>query len=140
MHQELVLGIADYPVLSAAVSLSWVTVVDPTGIEELVAFAKYRQELAGSSSRHNGEAAVLALVVVNGGIALIDERVATFAGRRDGLAVRGSVWLVVEGYRRAKITRTQAEGLIDDLAQTGMRLPMDGAGLFAWAYKEGFLP
>lgn len=138
--QELMDGMAEYTGLAAAIGLTWMTVVDPTDLAELVAFTGYQREFGGKTNRHHGEAAVLALVKVNGGIALIDEQVATLAGRRNGLTVQGSLWLIIEGCRSGCLERPIAERLVDDLAATDMWLPCDGAGLYPWAYRNGLLP
>jgi predicted nucleic acid-binding protein len=131
---------ADYPELAAAISLPWIEVFELEEITEIVAFTRYHREFAGSENRDFGESAVLAWVEVHGGVALIDERVATEAGRRDGLTVQGSLWLIVEGHRTNSISREIAEQIVDDLQATSMRLPTSGIDLFAWAYKEGLLP
>ncbi len=110
-----------------------------TEIEE-IAFARYKTELAGGPDRNNGEAGVLARVKVHGGIAVIDESAATRIALREGLEVHGTLWLVVNAQRENLITRPEAESIVDQLAATDMRLPTDGAGLFAWAYNEGLLP
>ena len=88
-----------------------------------------------------GESAVLAWVSVNGGIAIIDESAATSIGERDGLAIRGSLWLIIHGFKEGKLDRSVAEGIVDDLIDSGMWLPVEsGTALFAWAYEEGLLP
>jgi hypothetical protein len=41
----------------------------------------------------------------------------------------------------AVLDRATAEGIVDDLINNGMWLPVaNGAALFAWAYGEGLLP
>jgi predicted nucleic acid-binding protein len=110
-------------------------------IEELVAFAKYKGQLGGGPEKNNGEAGVLAWVSVHGGIAVIDERAATEIGDAAGISVQGSLWLVIRGFKSKILDRATAEGIVDDLIGTGMRLPVtDGASLFAHAYEVGLLP
>jgi hypothetical protein len=54
---------------------------------------------------------------------------------------RDRLWLVIRGYKDKVLDRATAEGIVDDLINTGMWLPVaDGAALFAWAYGEGLLP
>jgi hypothetical protein len=53
-------------------------------LKELAAFASYKGKLGGGPGRNNGEAAVLAWVSINGGIAIIDEEVGRNIGMRDG--------------------------------------------------------
>jgi hypothetical protein len=48
--------------------------------------------------------------------------------------------LILEGIHKGVLARHMAEGLIDALRATEMRLPTDGAGFIAWAYSQGLLP
>jgi hypothetical protein len=84
---ELIQGITDYPSLGSAVSDGWLKPVELEELPELAAFARYKGELGGGPERNNGEAAVLAWVTVNGGIAIIDEIVARVIGARERLQV-----------------------------------------------------
>jgi predicted nucleic acid-binding protein len=136
--RELLAGVSEHPALAKAVNLSWVEVVELVEIEEVIAFARYKAEFGGGAERNNGEAAVLAWVFVHGGVAIVDERPATRAAK--GLQIHGTLWLVTNGVREGKLSREAAEAMVDDLGATGMKLPVDGAGFFAWAYTEGLLP
>lgn len=138
--RELAGAIPDHPALARAIDLHWVETVELDGLAEIMAFAKYKTEFGGGTERNNGEAAVLAYAAVHGGIAIVDERAATRAARRDGIDVHGTLWLITNAVRTGKLNQSMAERLVDDLAASGMRLPVDGAGLFAWAYAEGLLP
>lgn len=140
VRAELVKGVTDYPLLGAVSADSWLQQVE-LELKELAAFASYKGELGGGPEKNNGEAAVLAWVGVNGGIAIIDEEVGRNIGLRDGMQVHGSLWLVIRGLRNSVLDRATAEGIVDDLISTGMRLPVTtGADLFAWAYSTGLLP
>ncbi len=91
--------------------------------------------------RHNGEAAVLAWVSVNGGVAIVDEATARAIGDRERLQVHGSLWLLIRSFKTRVHDRATIEAIVDDLIGTGMRLPVDsGAALFSWAYEAGILP
>ena len=138
---ELVRGIPDYPSLGSITAGGWLKQVELQGIPELAAFARYKGELAGGLERNNGEAAVLAWVSVNGGIAIIDEVVARGIGGRECLQVHGSLWLLIRSFKIGVLDRATVEAIADDLIGTGMRLPFNtGAALFAWAYETGILP
>jgi predicted nucleic acid-binding protein len=138
---ELARGIADYPSLEDAVSGDWLKRVGLEELLELAAFARYKGELGGGLERNNGEAAVLAWVTVNGGVAIIDEVVARVIGAREGLQVHGSLWLLIRSFRTGTFDRATVEAIVDDLIATGMRLPVStGADLFTWAYETGILP
>jgi predicted nucleic acid-binding protein len=141
VFDELVRAVAEYPALGTIYAQDWITSIELSELEEISAFARYKGELGGGPDKNVGEAAVLAWVSVNGGIAIIDEGAATSIGERDGLAVCGSLWLIIQGYKKEKLDRSTAEGIVDDLINTGMWLPVEsGAALFAWAYEEGLLP
>jgi predicted nucleic acid-binding protein len=138
---ELVRGIPGHPSLGTAAEGGWLKQVELEELPELAAFARYKGELGGGPDRNNGEAAVLAWVSLNGGIAIIDEVVARAIGRRERLQVHGSLWLLIRSFRTRVFTRATVEAIVDDLIATGMGLPVStGAALFAWAYEAGILP
>lgn len=138
--QELLIGISRYPALATAVSLPWLDIVELSEIEEVVAFARYKAELGGGKEHNNGESAVLAWASIHGGTVIIDERAGTRAARRDQIDVHGTLWLITNAIRTDKLTEAAAVSMIDQLADTDMALPTDGAGFLAWAYEEGLLP
>lgn len=139
---ELLKGAASYPALgTVATQDAWLQQVTLEEFEEVVAFARYKGELGGGPERNNGEAAVLAWATVHGGIAVIDERAATYIGECAGITVYGSLRLVIKGFKDRILDRATAEGIVDDLISTGMRLPLaSGSALFAHAYEVGMLP
>ncbi len=138
---ELARGIPGYPSLGGVAAGGWLKQTELEELPELAAFARYKGELGGGPERNNGEAAVLAWVSVNGGIAIIDEVVARAIGDRERLPVHGSLWLLIRSYKTRVHDRATAEAIVDDLIATGMRLPVSsGAALFAWAYQAGILP
>jgi predicted nucleic acid-binding protein len=140
VRTELLAGASLHPELAEALILPWMGSVDLLAMNEIELFAQYKAELGGGTSRNMGEAAVLAWARVHAAVVLIDERVGARIAQRDGIEVHGSLWLVVNGVRRRVLTRRQAEVLVDELADTDMRLPTDGKGLFAWAQDKGLLP
>jgi predicted nucleic acid-binding protein len=138
---ELARGIPGYPSLGSAAAGGWLKQVELEELPELAAFAKYKGELGGGPERNNGEAAVLAWVSVNGGMATIDEIAARAMGSREHLQVHGSLWLLVRSFKARVHDRATIEAVVDDLIGTGMRLPVvSGAALVAWAYEAGILP
>ena len=138
---ELSRGIAKYPDLGAIGGKDWLKTVELDDLPELVAFARYKGELGGGPERNNGEAAVLAWVTANDGVAIIDEKAATYIGDENGIAVHGSIWLTIRAFKAKVIDRATAEGIVSDLMGTGMRLPVsDATALFAYAYEAGLLP
>lgn len=137
---ELQKGMVEHPSLARVISASWLEVVELRKIEEVAAFARYKAELGGGTDKNNGEAAVLAWTSINGGTAVVDERAGSRIAHRDGMDVHGTLWLVVNGVRSGELTSTDAQLIVDELAATDMALPVDGAGLLAWAYDEELLP
>jgi predicted nucleic acid-binding protein len=138
---ELARGAIAYPALVSVSNQTWLHPAELDEFDELVAFARYKGELGGGPERNNGEAAVLARASVRGGVAIIDEAAARSIADRDRIPVQGSLWLVIHGYKKKVFDRATAEGIVDDLINTDMWLPVaDGAGLFTWAYNEGLLP
>ncbi|CAN5484912.1 hypothetical protein BH24ACT7_BH24ACT7_26380 [soil metagenome] len=138
--REVVAGISEHPGLASTVGVDWIDVVELELVSELVAFARYKTEFGGGPERNNGEAAVLAWASVHGGTVIVDDAVAARAARRGGISVHGTLWLVANGVRFGVLVRDDAEHIVDDLAATEMRLPVDGRGFFAWAYETGLLP
>lgn len=55
--------------------------------------------------------------------------------------MHGSLWLVIRAFKAKVLDRAIAEGIVNDLIGTGMRLPVpDATALFAYAYETGLLP
>lgn len=130
-------GIPEHPGLASTVGVDWIDVVELELVSELVAFARYKTEFGGGSERNNGEAAVLAWASVHGGTVIVDDAVAARAARRDGISVHGTLWLVANGVRFGVLGRDDAEHIVDDLAATDMRLPVDGRGFLHGPTKRG---
>src|SRR5580698_1890462 len=84
---ELARGIPGYPSLASVAGSGWLKQVELEGLKGLATFARYKDELGGGPERNNGEAAVLAWVSINGGIAIIDEAAARGIGNREGFQV-----------------------------------------------------
>ena len=140
VREEIMIGMHERPDLEEIIIAQWLKPVELTTLPLLMDFAGYKTELGGGLHKNNGEAAVLAWAKNHGATAIIDERPATRIARRDEIAVRGSLSLVIEGFRAGILRRHQAEEMVDELVETGRRLPVNGKGLFAYAYEEGLLP
>jgi predicted nucleic acid-binding protein len=138
---ELRRGIPAHSSLGKVAEAEWLTRIGPLEGAAFEAFARYKNQLGGQAERNIGESAVLGWVRVNGGIAVIDERAARGLGQRNGLQVRGSLGLLVAGFKRSLLDRAIVESVVDDLLATGMHLPVtSGAELLDWAYKNALLP
>lgn len=136
---EIHRGVDSHPALSTVFSQPWLRIVE-LDMPEVVYAATFKGELGGTPDAHLGECAVLAWVKAHGGLAIIDDSAACALADHHKVAVRGTLSLVILGFKSGSLDRDAAESLADELASTDMRLPVDGAGLFAWAYTDGLLP
>lgn len=77
---------------------------------------------------------------VHDGVAILDDKAARNVARREGITYKGSLALVAEGMRTGALTDRAATEVVDDLLDTGARLPSLVRGRFAeWARDEGLL-
>jgi len=136
---EIVDGVADHPALGQLVGVQWFSIVE-LNLRETVHAAKIKAELGGDPTRDLGECAVIAVAASRLGVAVIDDQEAAAVGRRHGVTVVGTLAVIAAALKRGIIDRTTAESLVDELAVTDMRLPVDGGGLVAWCYANSLLP
>jgi predicted nucleic acid-binding protein len=136
---EVLDGIADHPALGQLIGVQWFSIVE-LDLGETVRAAQIKAELGGDLTRDLGECAVLAVAEARRGIAVLDDRDAATVGRRRGVLVVGTLAVIAAALKRGVIERTVAEALVDDLAATDMRLPVDGSGFVPWCYANGLLP
>lgn len=132
-------GVDGHPALSSVFAQPWLRIVE-LDMPEVVYAATFKGELGGAPEAHLGECAVLAWAKAHGGIAVVDDGAARALAAHHEVPVRGTLSLVVLGFKSGCLDRDTAESLVDELASTDMRLPVDGAGFFAWAYEDGLLP
>lgn len=116
----------------------WLTTQHVDDLDELVPLAKWVHR-TGAGRFHRGEATVLAHAEVRDGIAVIDDRRAAQLGRRYGVQVHGTLWVIAEACRTGVTSVAAVRGLIDTLRATGARYPCDGPGFEAWARTNGLL-
>ena len=135
---EIERGTERYPALRSIASRSWLRIVE-LDFPETISAVAYKHQLGGGPSQHLGEAAVLAYVKHFGGTAIIDDSAAVEIAQLEGIPVRQTLALVIHAYKTGVLDRPAAEVLVDELASTEMRLPVDGRGLFAWGYEQGLL-
>ncbi|WP_088986161.1 hypothetical protein [Micromonospora chokoriensis] len=125
--------------LTAALELDWVDVIALDTITELTCFAAWVRRI-GAGRRDLGEASVFAAAEIHQGTAVTDDRTATKVGRRYGLEVHGTIWLLAERCRSGRLTEVNAGAIIDALRETQHRLPCTGAEFSSYARKAGILP
>lgn len=73
------------------------------------------------------------------GIAITDDRDAVTVGRRYGLEVHGTIWLLAGACRTGKLTEAATSSIIESLRMTGHRLPRTGTEFRAFARRFGLL-
>ncbi|MEU5907760.1 hypothetical protein ABZ780_25725 [Micromonospora sp. NPDC047467] len=126
------------PALTAALNLAWVEVIALDTIAELHRFSTWVRRV-GAGRRDLGEASVFAAAEIHGGTAVTDDRKATKVGRKYGLAVHGTIWLLADSCQAGRLTEVNAGAIIDALRGTQHRLPCTGAEFPSYARKAGLL-
>lgn len=129
---ELERGEDRWPELREIRSVDWIEIVAVDELPELALFAEYARRL-GSGARDVGEASVLAWAEHHQALAIVDDQVGRAIGLQRGVAVHGTLWLIVNGYRGQLLDEPAARALVDALRDTEARFPCDGAGFFDWA-------
>ncbi|GGK79387.1 hypothetical protein Sme01_21840 [Sphaerisporangium melleum] len=127
-----------YPSLVSLAKLEWLQILPQDTDEELIALHRWAA-LLGAGAYDLGEASVFAAAETHSMIALTDDRDATRVGRRRGLEIHGTVWLLTRLYALQKMTLVEICGHVDALRSTGMRLPCTGTELPRWAQHHGLL-
>lgn len=89
--------------------------------------------------RNLGEASVFSAAELLGAIAITDDQDAVRVGRKYGLNVHGTLWLLSNACRNGKLTEVNVANLVDALRHTGMRLPCSGGEYAGWARSNGLL-
>ena len=136
--EELRQGATEYPALSETLTLDWVDVAQLDTLDEIKCFVKWTMRV-GSGDRDLGEASVLAVAELRGGVAVTDDREAVRVGRTYGVEVHGTLWLLAGACRVGKLTLVAAKNLIETLRSTGLRLPCTGPEFPQYAQRHGLL-
>jgi predicted nucleic acid-binding protein len=141
VNTEIENGRESYPGIPAVSTIDWVELIVPTEEEEWTAL-QVKAQLGGGPTEHLGECAVIACAFHRRLTAIIDEEAAVAQAERLRVEVRGTVWVVIEAYKRLfERDRQRTASVIDDLLATDMWLPVEsGEGLLTWAWEEGLLP
>lgn len=129
---------SEYPSLRSVKDLEWLRILPQDTNEELIAFGEWI-DLLGAGEHDLGEASVFAAAQIHGLVAITDDRDATRVGRKRGLVVHGTVWLLTRLQRLGKMTLVEIAGHVDALRDTGMRLPCTGRDLPRWAAERRLL-
>jgi predicted nucleic acid-binding protein len=138
VREELRRGTERHKALHDALDLDWLTIERLDTLAELACFVRWTQRL-GSGDRNLGEASVFTASELLQAMAISDDQDAVRVGRRYGLAVHGTLWLLSLACRDGKLTEVNVANLIDALKETGMRLPCSGSEYSGWARGKGLL-
>ncbi len=118
---ELRTGAARGSRVQAALDANWIEHRELRTAEEILAFAGFSEFLV-RKDRNRGEAGVLALACVTGGVAVVDDGAARRAATRHGIALRPTLSLLCEAIQLELLTvkldseRTYLAGQIQVLA------------------------
>lgn len=142
VNTEIENGRTNYPRIPAVAEVPWAETTVLTE-EESFTLLMLKAERGGTDPLKDlGECAVIACAQHRGHVAVIDERKAVDQARERGVPVIDTLWIIIEAYKVLfDRDKQRAAEVIDDLIETGMRLPISsGESLMAWAYEEGLLP
>lgn len=141
VNDEIERGRLSYPGIPAISSIKWAEVAVLTE-EETWTQLEIKAEMAGTTTEHLGECAVIACAYHREMVAFLDERAAIEQADRLHVRTHDTLWLVIEAYKELfGQDRARAAEIVDDLLHTGMYLPIgSGDSILAWAYEEGLLP
>lgn len=135
---ELELGARRDSRLQQVLDADWIEhrqlITDP----EVEAFVRFSGRLV-KGSRNRGEAGVLALASIVGGVAVVDDGAARKAAEDYAVAKRPTLALLCEAIRQGLLTVPLVSALADDLLASEYRLPFGGGGFEKWAREEGLV-
>ena len=124
--------------LEAVLSATWIEHRELRTAEETTEFARFAKLLV-AKDRNRGEAAVLALAAVTGGVAVIDDSAARQAAKRNGIRMRPTLALLCDAIRSELLTVRLAAAVADDLIASSYRLPFPSGGFEKWATDNGLV-
>ena len=106
--------------------------------DEILAFAKFASLLV-RKDRNRGEAGVLALASVVGGVAVVDDGAACRAAEQCQVKRRRTLALLCDAIRQELLTVKLVSALADDLLISEYRLPFEPGEFERWAAESGLL-
>ena len=125
--EEIRQGVSKHPQLGAISGQQWLAHhrIDDS-IARLGRFVELSSVFGAQNGRNFGEASVLAVAMELGATAIIDDLSAKRVALAHYGAVHGTLWLLAQVWRTGGATETQLCNLVDQLADSGMRLPCKG--------------
>jgi predicted nucleic acid-binding protein len=135
---ELRLGAANDSRLQTVLDAKWLERRELNSDDEIIAFAKFSSLLV-RRDRNRGEAGVLALTSVVGGVAVVDDSAARKAAERCHVRLRPTLALLCDAIRQDLLTVKLVSALADDLLISEYRLPFEPGGFERWATESDLL-
>ena len=77
------------------------------------------RRLEGNPNLSDADASVIALVVENDGIAILDERYGRTTAETEGVETRGTVWIVLLLVRDGELSAEEAREIVDEMVEAG---------------------
>lgn len=114
----------------------WLTVQDET-FAEVLSLPAWVERVGSDGAHHLGEATVLNMAESRESIAIIDDNDAVGVGRRWGVEVHGTLWLIAQQVARGDCAEITASRLVDVLIQHDFRCPIRHGEYIAWAKRNG---
>lgn len=136
--EELRVGAARDGRIQAVLDAPWIEHRELVDDRELVAYGSFAALLV-SGTRNRGEAAVLALASISGGVAVVDDGAARRAARGQKVPYKPTLALLCEAVRQELLTVRLVSALADDLLAGVYRLPFGPGGFEKWAAEHGQL-
>lgn len=136
VRQEILAKSDEFPLLASITTATWLSEVAVDGLDELGALVWWIRKL-GATQRDRGEATIFAYAQTYGATAIIDDGKARRLGRKNGVDVHGTLWLLADACHAGSLSAVSACTLVDVLASAGARLPCTGASFRDWAAGNG---
>jgi predicted nucleic acid-binding protein len=136
--QELKQGTVHDRRLEAVLEAEWIDHHTLRSDDEIAAFARFAALLV-KGSRNRGEAGVLALASVVGGVAVVDDGAARKAADDHGVPKLPTLALLCEAIRSGLLTIGLVSALADDLIASEYRLPFGPGEFEMWAEAKNLL-
>jgi predicted nucleic acid-binding protein len=118
VYDELKAGGLESPIRDG-VAEGWLRLVTPESGRETTLYSEYSRSLGP------GEAASLAIAICRGWSLATDDRAARRAARAAGVAITGSVGILLSAVQAGVITRHEGNQLLQEMRRLGYRFPID---------------
>ena len=117
----------------------WLRVVPTGGLDFLVAYSTWGRRMGLKDDHDIGETTLCAYAEIHGGTVVLDDCNARKVAELNGLTVRGTVGLIADACRCGEYPVAGASSLVDDLHDSGMRLPFARGGFEGWCREKRLL-